>query len=106
MSPGHLIFVIDEVPHILFKRQGNDLHSILKISLKEALLGFEKEFIHLDGHQVKVSRSVVSQPGDVIKVEGEGMPYHQSSGNGDLLITLEIVFPDKLTEEQKKRKIN
>jgi DnaJ homolog subfamily B member 11 len=104
MAPGHLIFVIQELPHTDFKREKNDLHTVLDISLKEALLGFEKEIKHLDGHTVTVKKNSVAQPGDVIKVRGEGMPVHQSSERGDLYVKLNIVFPNQLTEKQKESK--
>ena len=44
----------------------------MRISLKEALLGFDKEIPHLDDHIVTVKKNGVTQPGDVIKVRGEG----------------------------------
>ncbi len=37
--PGHLIFVINEMPHPFFKRNRNDLHIEFEITLKDALLG-------------------------------------------------------------------
>lgn len=55
---------------------GTDLVTNLRISLLEALLGFEREIKHLDGHlvQVSVPRGVVVQPDEVLVIEGEGMP--------------------------------
>ena len=102
VAPGNLLFIINELPHDIFRREKNDLHMTLKISLKEALLGFEKDFEHLDGHKVSVRKDGISQPGDVIKVSGEGMPVHQSPDKGDLFVKLEIVFPTVLTEKQKE----
>ena len=47
----------------------------LRISLLEALLGFDREIQHLDGHLVRifVPRGTVVQPDEVIIIEGEGM---------------------------------
>lgn len=55
----------------------------LRISLLEALLGFEREIKHLDGHlvQVSVPRGVVVQPDEVLVIEGEGMPLDPIQGN-------------------------
>ena len=105
MSPGHLIFTILELPHPTFKRERNDLHTVMQVTLKEALLGFEKEIKHLDDHIVTVKKDGVVQPGDIVKVRGEGMPVHQSSETGDLYVKIEIVFPSELTEKQKESKI-
>ena len=69
------------------------------------MLGFEKQIKHLDGHLVNVSKISITQPGDVIKISGEGMPVHQSSDVGDLFVRIDINFPIYLTEEQKESKI-
>jgi DnaJ family protein B protein 11 len=73
--------------------------------LKEALLGFEKEIKHLDDHIVTISKNGVVQPGDIIKIRGEGMPIHQSSDTGDLFVKIEILLPTELTEKQKESKL-
>jgi DnaJ family protein B protein 11 len=74
--------------------------------LKEALLGFDKEIKHLDDHMVYIKKEGITQPGDVIKVTGEGMPIHQSSDKGDLFVRVDIIFPTILTEAQKLGKYN
>lgn len=99
-EPGNLIFVIQEIPNVNMTRDGNNLRADFEITLKEALLGFQKEFVHLDGHVVKVERNRVSQPGDVIKIKGQGMPIHQSGDFGDLFLKVKVLIPEKLTEEQ------
>ena len=47
----------------------------LRISFLEALLGFDREIQHLDGHLVRifVRRGTVVQPDEVLVIEGEGM---------------------------------
>lgn len=38
-----------------------------------------------------------------MKMKGEGMPIHQRSGEfGDLYITINVKFPNELSEEQKR----
>lgn len=102
-EPGNLIFVVEDAGDPLFKREGDNLRYNLEISLKDALLGFEKEIKHMDGHVVKVKREKSSQPGDVIKIKGEGMPIHNNSDFGDLFVVINIKFPDKLTDKQKEK---
>jgi DnaJ-class molecular chaperone len=48
----------------------------MKISLKEALLGFTKTVVHLDGHEVKLTANKVTKPMEIQKIKGEGMPFH------------------------------
>lgn len=38
--------------HSLFERRGDDLYTNVTISLVEALVGFEMDIVHLDGHKV------------------------------------------------------
>lgn len=72
MQPGDVIFTVRTLKSPRFERVGDDLKKQMKISLLEALVGFSKEIVHLDGHKVKIERSRVTRPNLVIKVEGEG----------------------------------
>merc|ERR1719476_941062 len=47
-DPGDVIFVLKQQEHAMFKRKGADLFIDKKISLVEALCGFEIELNHLD----------------------------------------------------------
>lgn len=101
-----MIFVINQGKHGTFTREGDNLHTELEVTLKEALLGFEKQIKHLDDHLVEVYRDQVTQPGFIIKIEGEGMPKHEKSGEfGDLYVKIKVLFPESLTEEQIKSKL-
>jgi DnaJ family protein B protein 11 len=43
----------------------------------------------------------ITNPKQVRKFKGEGMPLHMSTKKGDLYVTFEVLFPTSLTEEQK-----
>lgn len=43
----------------------------------------------------------ITNPKQVRKFKGEGMPLHLSNKKGDLYITFEVLFPTSLIEEQK-----
>lgn len=104
-APSDIIYHIEEIPHKTFTRKGKDLRTVIWLTLQEALLGFTKEIVHLDGHKVKITRDKVTQPGEVTKIKNEGMPIHENSSNfGDLFIEYQVKFDEKFTEEQKKRK--
>jgi DnaJ-class molecular chaperone len=83
------------------------LHYNLKVTLLEALTGFRKEIVHLDGRVIVVEPqpgSVVA-PGSVYVIQGEGMPIRKSwssSSFGDLHIHYDVVIPRTLTAEQKQ----
>jgi DnaJ-class molecular chaperone len=101
--PGEVTYKIETLSHAVFTRDGNNLKINVKITLKQALLGFKKEITHLDGHKVLINRTKITKPGEVEKIKGEGMPvYEYPSDFGDLIVTYEVEFPKKLEEEQKE----
>ncbi|CAE6431893.1 unnamed protein product [Rhizoctonia solani] len=68
-----------------------------------ALLGFERNVTHLDGHIVTLKRNGTTQPGHVQTVEGEGMPIFEGSGHGDLFVTYNVVLPTSLNDTLKQQ---
>ncbi|KAG5149266.1 hypothetical protein JHK82_016147 [Glycine max] len=98
---GDLRFRIRTAAHDLFRREGNDLHTTVTITLVQALVGFEKTVKHLDEHLVDIRTKGITNPKQVTKFKGEGMPVHMSTKKGDLYVTFEVLFPNSLTEEQK-----
>ncbi|XP_022953439.1 dnaJ protein ERDJ3B-like [Cucurbita moschata] len=98
---GDLRFRIRTAPHDIFRREGNDLHATITITLVQALVGFEKSLKHLDEHLVEIGTKGITKPKEVRKFKGEGMPLHFSTKKGDLYVTFEVLFPTSLTEDQK-----
>ncbi|KGN45000.1 dnaJ protein ERDJ3B [Cucumis sativus] len=98
---GDLRFRIHTAPHDVFRRDGNDLHATITITLVQALVGFEKSLKHLDEHLVEIGTKGITKPKEVRKFKGEGMPLHFSTKKGDLYVTYEVLFPTSLTEDQK-----
>ncbi|GMY17017.1 dnaJ protein ERDJ3B-like [Fagus crenata] len=102
-EPGDLKFRIRTAPHDQFRREGNDLHTTITITLVQALVGFEKTIKHLDDHLVDISTKGITKPKEVRKFKGEGMPLHFSTKKGDLYVTFEVLFPTSLTKDQKTK---
>ncbi|KAG1326202.1 dnaJ protein ERDJ3B [Cocos nucifera] len=100
---GDLKFRIRTAPHERFRREGNDLHTTVTISLVQALVGFKKAMKHLDEHLVEIGTKGITKPKEVRKFKGEGMPLHLSTKKGDLYVTYEVSFPNSLTEDQKTK---
>lgn len=102
---GEIIVKIQTLPHKTFERSNNDLKTTVRITLRQALLGFEKEITHLDGRLIKLSRTKITRPGEIEKIRGEGMPvYEYPTDKGDLIITYQVDLPEKLSQEQKESK--
>ncbi|XP_031374900.1 dnaJ protein ERDJ3B [Punica granatum] len=100
---GDLKFRIRTAPHDHFRREGNDLHTTVTITLVQALVGFEKTIKHLDDHLVDISTKGITKPKEVRKFKGEGMPLYLSTKKGDLYVIFEVLFPTSLTEDQKTK---
>ncbi|XP_059292001.1 uncharacterized protein LOC132613858 [Lycium barbarum] len=101
-APGDLIFVIDEKPHDVFKRDGNDLVINQKISLVDALAGKTINLITLDGRELTIPITDVVKPGHEKIISNEGMPISKEPGKkGNLKIKFEVKFPSRLSSDQK-----
>lgn len=102
LLPADLVFVIDEKPHEVFKRDGNDLIVNQKISLAEALGGTSVELTALDGRELSIPVNDVVSPGFELVVAKEGMPIIREPGRkGNLRIKFEVKFPSRLAPEQR-----
>ncbi|KXS09380.1 DnaJ-domain-containing protein [Gonapodya prolifera JEL478] len=99
-------FVIEEKPHSLFKRSGDSLTTAITIPLASALTAFTHSLTHLDGRTIKITPPSttdvnVVHPGQKITLRGEGMPNSKTGQRGDLVVTIEVEFPKRLSQEQK-----
>uniref|UniRef100_A0A7N0RDN6 J domain-containing protein n=1 Tax=Kalanchoe fedtschenkoi TaxID=63787 RepID=A0A7N0RDN6_KALFE len=100
--PSDLVFVIDEKPHSVFTRDGNDLVVTKRISLAEALTGCTVNLTTLDGRSLSIPINNVIHPTYEEVVPGEGMPIPKDpSKRGNLRIKFNIKFPTRLSPEQK-----
>lgn len=75
----------------------------LKISLYEALCGFEREFTYLDSvkHLIKSKPGDIINPGSIKTVIYMGLPIFTNPAlNGNLFIHFEIEFPKSLSTQQ------
>ncbi|KAF3326589.1 dnaJ subfamily B member 4-like protein [Carex littledalei] len=100
--PADLVFIIDEKPHPVFSRDGNDLVTTQKISLAEALTGYTARINTLDGRTLTVPVNAVISPDYEEVVPREGMPIPKDpTKKGNLRIKFDIKFPTRLTSDQK-----
>ncbi|VVA90711.1 unnamed protein product [Arabis nemorensis] len=101
VTPADLIFVVDEKPHSVYKRDGNDLIVEKEISLIDALTGVTVSLVTLDGRNLTIPVLDIVKPGQEIVIPNEGMPTKDPLKRGDLRVSFEILFPSRLTSEQK-----
>ncbi|KMZ63139.1 Chaperone protein dnaJ [Zostera marina] len=102
MKTADLVFIIDEKPHSVFSRDGNDLVVTQKVSLADALAGHTARIVTLDGRTLTIPINSIIHPSYEEVVPREGMPIPKDpSRRGNLIIRFNIKFPAKLTLEQK-----
>ncbi|KAF7116807.1 hypothetical protein RHSIM_RhsimUnG0013700 [Rhododendron simsii] len=99
--PSDLIFIIDEKPHSVFTRDGNDLVVTEKIPLSEALTGHTVRQNTLDGRTLTIPINNVIHPDHEEVVRGEGMPIPKDpTKKGNLRIKFNVKFPARFNPEQ------
>lgn len=91
-SSGDLLIRVTIAPHPLFKADGADLRLELPITVYEAELGGKVRVPTLDG-AVELTIPAHTSSGRTFRLKGKGMPVKQ--GRGDLLVTMQIVLPDR-----------
>lgn len=106
-EPGDIIFGLVQTEHETFRRAGADLSAEIEITLAECLCGFSRVIMtHLDGRGLHIQHtqpdSSVLEPGQVIKVLGEGMPQKKSDSKGDLYLVVKVKFPEYAWLQRKQ----
>ncbi|CAG8498733.1 14053_t:CDS:2 [Acaulospora colombiana] len=96
-----VVVIVDEKPHPTFTRDGDDLRVSITLSLLEALTESRKTIKTLDERTLAISSSSIIKPGQEQRFQNEGMPT-KDGRKGDLIVKYSVVFPTKLSEEQKR----
>jgi molecular chaperone DnaJ len=102
---GDLYVEVEEAPHEVFTREGNDLHCVLPLPMTAAALGTT---VHLptltDDDALELDVEAGTQSGTIRTLRGRGMPRLRSSGRvegrGDLMVHIDVVTPTKLDARQ------
>ncbi|TID31278.1 hypothetical protein CANINC_000119 [Pichia inconspicua] len=98
-----LRLILADKPNSTFKREGDNLRAEIKLSFKESLLGFKREFMTLSGRKLHLSRTTPTQPNFTETFPGQGMPISKQPGkNGDLIIEYKVDYPVYLNAAQKE----
>jgi len=101
--PADIAFIIRDKPHPVFTRDGSNICYKHALSLKEALCGSVAQIPTLDGKRIGLNLlDEVIKPTTVKKLQGYGLPYPKDPlKRGDLVITFDVKFPDRLTQSSK-----
>jgi molecular chaperone DnaJ len=97
--PGDLFVNVSVAPHQLFGRKGRDLTLVVPITFAEAALGADISVPTLTT-PVKLRVPAGTRSGRTFRVKGRGVPA--AKGVGDLLVTVEVAVPQKLSDDQRR----
>ncbi|GGK57083.1 DnaJ C-terminal domain-containing protein [Ornithinimicrobium pekingense] len=99
-EPGDLILHVTVRPHPVFGRDGDNLTVDLPVTFSEAALGATVAVPTLDGGTVKVRIAPGTPSGRVLRVKGRGI--ETSKGTGDLLVRVQVVVPQRLSDAARE----
>jgi len=99
--PGDLIVVIEEEPHPLFTREGNNIILDLLVSFPEATLGADIEVPTLTG-RARLKIEPGTQSGTILRMRDKGLPQLNSFGKGDQFVRVNVWIPKTLTSQERQ----
>ena len=94
---GDLMVTVSVKPHDFYTRDGDNLRIHVPVTFAEAALGADIEVPTLDGDKVRVRVPAGTPTGRTLRVKGRGVKH--SKATGDLLVTIDVAVPKKLTKE-------
>jgi molecular chaperone DnaJ len=86
--------------HPYFGRKNSNITMELPVTFSEAALGMEVMVPTVDG-KVKLKIPAGTQSGRTFRLKGKGAPKLKGKGTGDMLVTVKVVVPEKLTKKEK-----
>lgn len=98
--PGDLFITFVVQPDRFFKREGLDLIATVPINIAQATLGSKINVKTIDGKKVSIRIPHGTASGKRFRVRGQGVK--KGDETGDLIVEVEIVVPETLTEEQER----
>jgi molecular chaperone DnaJ len=98
-SPGDLYLLIRVKPSKEFKREGTTIRTEAPLSFAQAALGSKIIVKTIDG-DVELKIPAGTQSGKVFRLSSKGVPVVNSSKRGDMLVTVRVVVPNKLSKKE------
>ena len=98
---GDLYITLRVAPHASFRREGDDLHTVVPIGIHEAALGARVEVQTPDG-VARVRVPPGTQSGQRFRLRERGAPSARDGRRGDLVIEVRLMLPRVLDERSKE----
>ncbi|MGI8663253.1 MAG: molecular chaperone DnaJ [Acidimicrobiales bacterium] len=99
---GDLYVVVRVGAHPLFGRDGRNLTIAVPVTYPEAALGADVKVPTLDGPAVTIKVPAGTRSGRTLRVKGRGVPGEGIKAPGDLMVTVEVAVPAKMSAGERK----
>lgn len=100
-TPGDLYVNIVELPHDNFTRSGYDLILKTKLTYPQLVLGDKIEVSTIENTKIRIQINPLTNVGETLRIQNKGLKHLNSSSRGDLLLNINLLMPDKITDEEK-----
>jgi len=101
-AAGDLFLRVRIRPHPVFERKGDDLYTKVALPVTVAVLGGEAQVPTISG-TVRLKVPETTQPGQVFRLKGHGMPViGKPDMKGDLYATADVQLPRSLSKDQRQ----
>lgn len=97
---GDLYVTFEVGDHPRFDRKGDDIHLTETIGLFDAVFGTERRIPTPYGQHLKLSIPPGTQPGEKLRLKGQGVKTED--GQGDLYVEIDVDIPENLTAKQRE----
>ena len=98
---GNLLVVVEVAEHERFHREGADLITEVPVPFTTAALGGAVRVTHLDDSVVEVKIPPGTQPGTAVTIRGQGVPFVDRKGRGNLVAVVQVKVPRALDAAQR-----
>jgi molecular chaperone DnaJ len=97
---GDLYLIITVRPHEFFRREGNDIHCVIPITVTEAALGTKIEVPGISGRTL-LRIPPGTQSDQKFRLRGKGVPSLKGEAQGNQIVAVRVVVP-KIADERSK----
>ncbi len=98
---GDLFVVVNVSPHKIFKRNGFDIFTEVKVPFTKMTLGGMIKIPTLE-NEIEFEIPEGTQTGTTFKIKEKGIPNIHGRGRGNLEFTVKVDIPKRLTDEQRR----
>ena len=98
---GDLILVVNVKADPAFERKGDDLYTEASVPLTSAVLGGEAPVVTPDGKRLLLTIPPETQNGQTFRLSSKGMPHVKGGGAGNLFARIQVVLPERLSDEER-----